>query len=115
MKNYTDMIKVKTPNPKMVFPTLTLGEELPITQLLKMTETICHFYSGYPNVKEEYKESCPNCPLSMWYCDKLSTLSDEYLREVMVEYGKILTLREKYSVHNYEEKLVWEKEKGGKK
>lgn len=101
MKNYSDKVTVRTP--RFVNETLTMGNDISVTNLLKMTETVCNFYSGYPKVKDEYKNSCPNCPLSIWFCDKLSTLSNEYLRELCVEYGKIITLKQRYNVVSYDD------------
>ena len=118
MDNTIKEMKITGTATKMVNERLTLGEELPVTQLLKMTETICNFYSGYPEVTDDYKKSCPDCPLSLWYCDKLSTLTDEYLRTVMLEHGKIITLKQKYHIHKYSDamkvKRMCDKEISGK-
>ena len=106
--------KIKVLSGKSIGKPLTLGEDLSLNQLIKMTETICSFYSGYPEVKAEYKESCPDCPLSLWFCDKLSTMTDDYLRIVMIEYGKIITLKQKYHIETFDEGLKVEKELTGK-
>lgn len=101
MKNHNEKIIIKNPQP--VYNQLTMGDDISVTHLIKMTETICNFYSGYPDVKDNYKASCPDCPLSIWFCDKLSTLTDEYLRVLCVEYGKIITLKRKYNVSDYDD------------
>lgn len=112
MRNCNDKIKVLSG--KSTNKPLTLGEDLSLNQLINMTETVCSFYSGYPEVTDDYKESCPDCPLSLWFCDKLSTMTDDYLRELMIEYGKIITLKQKYHIETYAEGVKVEKELTGK-
>lgn len=114
MRDCKEYIKVRTTR-EVSRKNLTLGEDLPVSQLVYMIETICSFYSGYPDVTDEYKESCPDCPLNLWFCDKLSTLTDDFLREVLVEYGKIITLKHKYNVRNFTESKKLEKVICGKK
>ena len=112
MRNCNDKFKASGTNAPNT--PLTLGEDLSLNQLINMTETVCSFYSGYPEVTDDYKESCPNCPLNLWSCDKLSTMTDDYLRKLMIEYGKIITLKQKYHIETYAEGVKVEKELTGK-
>ena len=41
-------------------------------------------------------------------------MTDDYLRKLMIEYGKIITLKQKYHIETYAEGVKVEKELTGK-